>query len=1197
MIFKLIRKYSLLLMILTSSFLAWAIIEIGLDPDSDMARSSDFKLTISPADALGPKAYSNAKAYKLITYIFGTMDTSSIVCADPSCSSLMGTLFSMFNSGLLVIAALFLSYVIVATSFSEANDGTSLSQKYASSIIPLRSALGLGFLVPTSTGYSLLQIFVVKIALYGSSAANTMWHYLLDYHNMTGLPIGRESLYDQSSSIPGTLWTSQQIVTDMNQIAVCNAYMNVLGANGGRSKQFASKSGPPDSAFFTAYWEKDWEKDSNKMVTYLKTAPYDASSETYVPGFNNTCGEMSLSEGSEELSPALANMMFTYMNAITSVAENFVKTFVNAGSPLAIETEATNNYKEQYILIANQLESDLQSYFYGQTKSSSEGNSNDTEWLDIPANFFSLLKEAATKGTAVNLTSNLTTKTAMMEQTVDYDNLNDNIDATCNFYSAEPKRSSGSMSITFAGSPGATAEMNRQLESMENEVAKNDALLGLSTIGTYWLKLALDLLIAGFSVGLIVTTITGVASDYLNIEWFGIFTSFVGIILTIFQSMAMLIPIATVFAIGLPMMPLIMFTGAISTWLVQTIVVVVGAPMIALGLIAPGPGLGKAEPALLLILNLFLRPSLNILGLVAGAKLFNIGFLFFTNAFVSTVNDSFYIMNVDSTSLMSIASIMFLFAYTFMISALCSRCYALIYLLPDRVLTWIGAPALPSQEIQAILQASRRNLQQAAQTGMEAGTKLMEGITEQFQSASETARDNKEEKKEREKDLLGLLAQSVGLDKESKEIRTQSIGEVKEQLKQIKEKQGKAALPDPTTPIANKVALSEFDKKDLETLQKIAADQLKDPEDKALLDKLQALPNNDYKKETFTTQQVERLKSLLSGEPEVERLKSLLSGEPELANRVRDAVLSKNEEKLLKDTNSPVKLALFQAASGLYYRFSAPIEYALSTLQAAATRNNPEGAEQIRADRDAKYQERTEQLTTAKKLQAFANDSIQQAVTKTAVDTASTVSRGVSSIAKQAYDKAGGDFLDSKLAPVIEKIDSKLVTPISKGMTYAADKAIYAIRNMSVEPGADFGATIEQRAVMAAARNLAWAGERVGSIKLGTTTVGTVAAQGGALIAAGVASPYVLGSKASAYVAHSRVGQAITSGMTVAATVADYPVKGISYMGSTVSKGYSNVASTVSRGITSGIENTSLWFSDRYGSMVAGAYSFVSRNK
>jgi hypothetical protein len=195
------------------------------------------------------------------------------------------------------------------------------------------------------------------------------------------------------------------------------------------------------------------------------------------------------------------------------------------------------------------------------------------------------------------------------------------------------------------------------------------------------------------------------------------------------------------------MMPLLMFTAAISTWLVQTIVGVVGAPMIALGLISPGQGLGKADPALLLIVNLFLRPSLNILGLVAGAKLFNIGFLFFTNAFVSTVNDIFYVMNVDSTSLMSIASIMFLFAYTFMISALCSRCYALIYLLPDRVLTWIGAPAIPSQEVQAILQSSRRNLQQAAQTGMEAGKKLMEGITEQFESMSEKAMDDKKEGK------------------------------------------------------------------------------------------------------------------------------------------------------------------------------------------------------------------------------------------------------------------------------------------------------------------------------------------------------------------------------------------------------------------------------------------------------------------
>jgi multidrug resistance efflux pump len=90
-------------------------------------------------------------------------------------------------------------------------------------------------------------------------------------------------------------------------------------------------------------------------------------------------------------------------------------------------------------------------------------------------------------------------------------------------------------------------------------------------------------------------------------------------------------------------------------------------------------------------------------------------------------------MGGDNTALMSIVSIVFLYAYTFMMSATCTRCYSMIYLLPDKVLTWIGAPAMASQEVQATMRTANKVLQKIGSTGQKAGEDAMKGATDLFQ--------------------------------------------------------------------------------------------------------------------------------------------------------------------------------------------------------------------------------------------------------------------------------------------------------------------------------------------------------------------------------------------------------------------------------------------------------------------------------
>lgn len=151
-------------------------------------------------------------------------------------------------------------------------------------------------------------------------------------------------------------------------------------------------------------------------------------------------------------------------------------------------------------------------------------------------------------------------------------------------------------------------------------------------------------------------------------------------------------------AVYVPLIPFILFTMAAIGWFIGTIEAMVAAPLIALGILSPGGQheiLGKAEPALLLLLNVVLRPSLMIFGMIIAMLLV-----------VVTVQ------LVNSTFLFAISTIlpapglpefiMILAAYTFLIISVVEKCFSLVHLIPERVLTWIGGQAVTYGEEQAL---------------------------------------------------------------------------------------------------------------------------------------------------------------------------------------------------------------------------------------------------------------------------------------------------------------------------------------------------------------------------------------------------------------------------------------------------------------------------------------------------------------
>jgi defect-in-organelle-trafficking protein DotA len=104
-------------------------------------------------------------------------------------SQIMGSMFGVFNSAVLAIGGMIIMYTLMVSTMNTAHEGQMLGQKWSSIWIPVRSTVGLALLIPKSSGYCLMQIFVMWIVVQGVGAADKVWNAALSYLNRGGVII------------------------------------------------------------------------------------------------------------------------------------------------------------------------------------------------------------------------------------------------------------------------------------------------------------------------------------------------------------------------------------------------------------------------------------------------------------------------------------------------------------------------------------------------------------------------------------------------------------------------------------------------------------------------------------------------------------------------------------------------------------------------------------------------------------------------------------------------------------------------------------------------------------------------------------------------------------------------------------------------------------------------------------------------
>lgn len=244
-------------------------------------------------------------------------------------------------------------------------------------------------------------------------------------------------------------------------------------------------------------------------------------------------------------------------------------------------------------------------------------------------------------------------------------------------------------------------------------------VIALANMGVNYINFANELWI--------ILLTTAIATSLIPLFGIFIFALISMVFPLLFAWMAVMVSVGFVTAYYIPFLPYMIFTFGSIAWLMVVIEAMVAAPIVALGVTHPEghDAFGKGEQAIMILLNVFLRPAMMIIGYIAAIALtyvsvwiINAGFanamsFIQGNASGSTWNFSgggsaqslaeqaAHINTTQGyTGWAGIYGFFFsILIYTTMYLVVVQKAFTLITVLPDKVLRWIGGqPESTGQE-------------------------------------------------------------------------------------------------------------------------------------------------------------------------------------------------------------------------------------------------------------------------------------------------------------------------------------------------------------------------------------------------------------------------------------------------------------------------------------------------------------------
>lgn len=696
-------------------------------------------------------------------------------------TQLLGHMFGIFNAAVLAVGGVIFGYTSGVSLLSSAHDGEFLGKKYHSMYIPLRTAVGFAALIPKSTGYSAIQVFVMWIVLQGVGAADSIWYTAVSYLYSGGAvaPVTTEISTDTKDELLGSM-------TALFQRQICmaglNAATNKPGGSGKRlsAEVITNKDSKPVSIVFpgdknSIYYGKcgaiTWSDKGDKQladanVTGLLTAMTDT--EQYA----RRLVEHNPSITGQLLDPSTPyDMKDTDSIPISIAIWGAAQDYYAAVQPILREkakaqTEATSDDEERekltrrgwmmaggyYYLLAKKahantlktvtipeldmskkpiiakqntgLPDEVVSAIWAEIKAASkyenlaqyyadeaardkkEEESADNLNLAVETNDFNIGKDINPVHAGESAIDSAKETVKIWKFHVPVPDIGGALFNRVASHYTDMLNADGPAMVTTIGRsalrplavqlPNLVKKWKKRFQHYMQDNKTRDPLITLQNFGMAvvqgaqqtWLDTAAALAFAGLAFGF----------GSFGLALGGIIAMLMVVIPVILAVMFGMFMVGIMLAYYLPALPFILFTFGALAWLVGVIEAMIAAPIVGLGIIHPDghDHYGKAEPAIMLLLSAFLRPSLMIFGLLGGMILSYVGFTLINMGFGSVIDGIAHMANIadngadKSNTFDWVGGATFLVIYTSLIVAVAQKCFMLIHEVPDRVLRWLG---------------------------------------------------------------------------------------------------------------------------------------------------------------------------------------------------------------------------------------------------------------------------------------------------------------------------------------------------------------------------------------------------------------------------------------------------------------------------------------------------------------------------
>ncbi len=588
---------------------------------------------------------------------------------------LMGNLFSIFTTAILVLGLGLVIFNIVISLTKTSSEGEAMGHHWSSVWIPVRTLLGLILLLPNEQGYTKIQMFLFWAIFNCIGAANSLWNVVIQAYT-EGISINQptpvnENLLDFTKGVFTSLVCMEYINTQLSPLEYPTNWSPVEMYLQGQDIIFGLPT-DNDYPLCGKIHIRDFARFASVYRQYIPNpAMIEYAQMEAVAGFQDSLANpvseaVYLSPSSWTLGKNIFEQAASTFNvAMTALANS--STNINQVARGAIDDGWILAGAYYYKLVSAQVSPNFVNLLPIQQGPNLEkygrfANGAGLQYIvtQMADRYIQLIETSSSK------------QGGPLDLKLAPSNLDSN--------------AKQGWDKTFGKMKGVMTNFTRYLSTNSPDPIYSMAKVGsdiMIAVEVIWIVLMI-----------LVMSIDLLAYTGLCFQGAGpIFMGFINLISPALSAIFLLLwTSGAAFAIYLPLIPYLVYTFAGLTWFFEVIEGIVCAPLVALMLLFPSEDeWGHAGHSFMIYLGILLRPPLMILGFVAGTKFLVVAIKFLNYGFAATVNSQL-------TGIGLFSSMMILVIYVGLVLSMVNEAFSLIYVLPEKTLRWIGGHGMGGVE-------------------------------------------------------------------------------------------------------------------------------------------------------------------------------------------------------------------------------------------------------------------------------------------------------------------------------------------------------------------------------------------------------------------------------------------------------------------------------------------------------------------